>query len=381
MTMTTKLPYVKKAAKLLFGAALAATLTAGVSAKELRLASGLPPLHPAHDPLYTDFQELLPEYSDGRLSGRLFGTEITTLGNMRASILSGMVEVGLFLPSYFPADLPNFNLVGDLSMLGHQNPQVTAAAMSEYIATCGDCQDEFKKLGVVYTSSHANPYSLLTTKPVTKPEDMKGLRLRTATPQHARWVEAMGGKAVTMTTGEAFEALSQRVVDGTVTSISDVISFNLGEVTSHITLLEVGTFHSLSNHSVRNSVWKSLSVSDREALVKASIIANVRTTARWLAMVEEGKKVALDSGLEIIEPSEELVAAMEAFKETDFVNSAASSERRFGITGAEEKIARFQSLVEKWEALIADTDGSEEAIVALYESEILEKVDLASYGQ
>jgi len=253
--------------------------------------------------------------------------------------------------------------------------------MSEYIVTCGDCQDEFKKLGVVYTNSHANPYSLLTTKPVSKPEDMKGLRLRTATPQHARWVEAMGGKAVTMTTGEAFEALSQRVVDGTVTSISDVISFNLGEVTSHITLLDVGTFHSLANHSVRNSVWNSLSVANREALVKASIIANVRTTARWLEMVEEGKKVALDSGLEILEPSEELVAAMNEFKEADFVSSAASSERRFGITGTEEKIARFQSLVEKWEGLIGDTDGSEEAIVALYESEILEKVDLASYGQ
>ncbi len=379
--MTINIPTMKMAAKAILSVALLTVAVAGVSAKELRMASGLPPLHPAHDPLYTDFQKLLPELSDGALSGRLFGTEITTLGNMRASILSGMVEVGLFLPSYFPADLPNFNLVGDLSMLGHQNPQVTAAAMSEYIVTCADCQDEFKKLGVVYTNSHANPYSLLTTKPVTKTEDMNGLRLRTATPQHARWVEAMGGKAVTMTTGEAFEALSQRVVDGTVTSISDVIAFNLGEVTSHITLLDVGTFHSLANHSVRNSVWNSLSVANREALLKASIIANVRTTARWLEMVEKGKKVALDSGLEILEPSDELLAAMNEFKEADFVSSAASSEQRFGITGAEDKIARFQALVEKWEGLIADTDGSEEAIVALYESEILEKVDLASYGQ
>lgn len=379
--MTIKLPSMKTSAKVLCGAALVATMTAGVSAKELRLASGLPPLHPAHDPLYTDFQELLPEFSDGNLSGRLFGTEITTLGNMRASILSGMVEVGLFLPSYFPADLPNFNLVGDLSMLGHRNPQVTAAAMTEYVMTCADCQSEFNKLGVVYTNSHANPYSLLTTTPVTKPEDLKGLRLRTATPQHARWVEAMGAKAVTMTTGEAFEALSQRVVDGTVTSISDVISFNLGEVISHITLLEMGTFHSLANHSVRNNVWKGLSLNDREALMKASIIASVRTTARWLEMVEEGKSVARENGLELLEPSEELVASSNEFKEQDLVSAAAGSEERFGITGAEEKIARFKTLVEKWEKLMAETDGSEETIVALYESEILGKVDLTSYGQ
>lgn len=378
--MTITLPSIKTAANILCGVVLAATLVSGVSARELRLASGLPPLHPAHDPLYTDFQELLPEYSNGNLSGRLFGTEITTLGNMRAAILSGMVEVGLFLPSYFPADLPNFNLVGDLSMMGHRNPQVTAAAMTEYVVTCDDCQSEFKKLGVVYTNSHANPYSLLTTAPVTKPEDLEGLRLRTATPQHARWVKAMGGKAVTMTTGEAFEALSQRVIDGTVTSISDVISFNLGEVISHITLLDMGTFHSLANHSVKNNVWQGLSVDDREALMKASIVANVRTTARWVEMVEEGKSVARENGLKIIEPSETLIASTDEFKTQDLVTAAASSEERFDIVGAEEKIARFDALLNKWERLIAESEGSEEAIVALYESEILSKVDPTTYG-
>ncbi|WP_417522089.1 C4-dicarboxylate TRAP transporter substrate-binding protein [Marinobacter sp.] len=379
--MTINIPTMKMAAKAILSVVLLSVAVAGVSAKELRMASGLPPLHPAHDPLYTHFQKLLPELSDGNLSGRLFGTEITTLGNMRASILSGMVEVGLFLPAYFPADLPNFNLVGDLSMLGHQNPQVTAAAMSEYILTCGDCQAEFNKLGVVYTNSHANPYSLLTTKPVTKPEDLNGLRLRTATPQHARWVEAMGGKAVTMATGEAFEALSQRVIDGTVTSISDVISFNLGEVITHITLLDMGTFHSLANHSVRNNVWKGLSLEDREALMKASVVANVRTTARWLEMVAEGKGVAQENGLEILEPEQSLVDITQKFKEGDLVDAAASSEERFGITGAEAKVERFKALVNKWEGLIAETDGSEDAIVALYETEILSKIDLATYGQ
>jgi len=378
--MTIKLPMMKTATRVLLSAALLTTAAAGVSAKELRLASGLPPLHPAHDPLYTDFQKLLPEYSDGALSGRLFGTEITTVGNMRASILSGMVEIGLFLPAYFPADLPNFNLVGDLSMLGHQNPQVTAAAMSEYIVTCGDCQDEFKALGVVYTSSHANPYSVLTTKPVTTLEDLQGLRLRTATPQHARWVEGMGGKAVTMATGEAFEALSQRVIDGTVTSISDLISFNLSEVISHITLLDMGTFHSLSNHSVRNNIWKGMTVEQREAVMKASIISNVRTTDRWVNMVAEGKELAGEAGLKLLEPEQDLVEATVKFKNDDLVGAAASTEERFGITGAEAKIERFMALVEKWEGLIEGTDGSEEAIVALHESEILSKIDLTTYG-
>jgi TRAP-type C4-dicarboxylate transport system substrate-binding protein len=266
-------------------------------------------------------------------------------------------------------------------MMGSANPQATAAAMTEYILTCTDCQNEFKKLGLIYTNSHANPYSILATKPIIKPEDMNGIRLRTASPQHARWVEAMGGTAVSMPTGEAFEAISQRVVDGTVTSVSDVISFNLGDVITHITLLDLGTFHSLANHAVKDSVWKELSVSEREALMKASIVANVLTTARWVEMVEEGKGVARDKKLEILEPSAELIAKTEAFKAQDSADAAGRAQSRFGIEGAEEKIARFQALVEKWEGLIAEKGDSKDAIVALYESEILPKIDLEKYGQ
>ncbi len=378
--MTTKLQSLKIGLQATLCAVLLITVSAGASARDLRLASGVPPLHPAHDPLYTDFKELLSEYSDGNLGGRLFGTEITTLGNMRASILSGMVEVGLFLPSYFPADLPNFNLIGDLSMLGG-NPQVTAAAMTEYVLTCEDCQAEFGKLGIVYSSTHANPYSLLTTEAVREPADMDGLRIRVATPQHARWVESFGGKAVNMTTGEAFEALSQDVVDGTITSISDLISFNLGDVVSHITLLDMGTFHSMSNHSVKKSVWKGLSEADRKALLSASFVATIRTTNRWLEMIEEAKAVALDKELEMLEPSEGFVKASNDFKSSDFVQAAASAEERFGISNAEEKIRRFQELVEKWEGLMAEAGDDPDAIEALYDKEILNQIDLSKYGQ
>ena len=378
--MTIQFPSMKTAASAVLSVALMASATAGVSAKELRLASGVPPMHPSHNPLYTEFKDLLSEYSDGRLGGRLFGTEITTLGNMRASIRSGMVEVGLFLPIYFPADLPNVNLIGDLSLLGG-DPRVTSAAVTEYMMTCQACQADFANLGIVYSGSHANPYGLLTTTPVREPEDIEGLRLRVAVPQHARWVESMGGKAVNMTTSEAFEALSQGVIEGTVTNISDIISFNLGEVISNITLVNLGTFHSMSTHSVAKKVWAGLSPEDRRALLKASLVANLRTTDRWLEIIEESKAYALDKGIALHEPSEALNERLRAFKESDLSDVAERAGERFGISDARAEIDRFRALITKWESLIANSDGSEQALAALYESEILNEIDLAAYGQ
>ena len=121
------------------GLILTALGSQGLAAKELRMASGVSPIHPAHKPLYTLFQEQLPQLSDGRLTTSLIGTEVVSLGMMRTGITSGLVNIGLFLPAYFPADLPEINLIGDLAFLGN-NPQAMAAAMTEYVVTCDACQ-------------------------------------------------------------------------------------------------------------------------------------------------------------------------------------------------------------------------------------------------
>lgn len=356
-----------------------AVLAAPATAKELRIASGLPPMHPAHNPLYTDFRDLLAEKTSGGLSGRLLGTEVATLANMRTAIHSGLVEIGIYLPAYFPADLPDYNLLGDLSMLAG-SPHATSGALTEYFVTCEDCQAELKRLRMVYTTSHSNPYSLLTRKPVTSPEDLRGMRIRVATPQHARWVEAMGGTPVNMPTGETFEAMSQGIIEGTVTSITDLISFNLAEVISYITLLDLGTFHSMVPHAVSNRVWAALSEDQREAVYSASIIANSRTTQRLLDMVVEGKEAGRQHGVEILEPAAELVAVTEAFLESDIQVAAERAISRHGVQNAEEKIARFRELVTKWEGLVDGLEGQPDAVAEVLERELMQIVDLKTYG-
>jgi len=42
---------------------------ATAEARELRLASGAPPMHPAANPLYFSFVELLPQETGGALTG------------------------------------------------------------------------------------------------------------------------------------------------------------------------------------------------------------------------------------------------------------------------------------------------------------------------
>ncbi|MGB1061552.1 MAG: hypothetical protein ACPGZU_15545, partial [Ketobacter sp.] len=88
---------IKKTFKGLALAATIATLSAGALADTVRIASGVPPKHPAHNPLYTEFQKLLPEVSGGKLNAMILGPEIVKLPGMRDGIKSGLVDAGLFL--------------------------------------------------------------------------------------------------------------------------------------------------------------------------------------------------------------------------------------------------------------------------------------------
>ena len=191
-------------ATLTLSAAALAFATQATHAENLRLAPGTPPAHPGHTPLITSFQDQLAEKTGNRMTGNILGTEVANLGNMRNAVTSGLADAGMFLPAYFPSDLPEINLVGDLSFQG-TNSQAMGAAMTDYIVNCADCQENLKSLGIVYTSSHASDlYQLLTTEPVSGLDDMRGLRLRAGNPQYARWASAMGASPSNTSVGETF---------------------------------------------------------------------------------------------------------------------------------------------------------------------------------
>lgn len=364
--------------------ALVLTITAlssqGLAAKDLRMASGVPAIHPAHEPLYTLFQEQLSLLSDGRLTTTLIGTEVTPLSGMRTGLTSGLINIGLFVPAYFPADLPEINLIGDLAFLG-KNPQAMAAAMTEYVVTCDDCQAELRKLGITYTSSlSTEAYHLLSTKPIRDLADLKGVRLRVGGPQFSRWAVAMGARPVNAPIEETFGSLSHNIIYGGVISIADLVSLRLEDAIKYVTTINLGTYFSVISHSVALNTWESLSLEDRKAIAIASTVSSTQATNRWSKITDQAYAVANQNKIKIIESSEELLAATAAFVENDLTFAAREAGERYKVKNAEAKIDRFRQLINKW-AKIAETVNNDATEMAkAQQREIWDKVDFITYG-
>jgi TRAP-type transport system periplasmic protein len=366
---------------LLAATALAALAMGAAEARELRIAPGTPPAHPATSHLYEKLAEYLPEESEGRLTAQLLGPEVVSLQQMKEALQTQLVEVGNLLPLYFPADLPNMALAGELALIG-RDPHAMAAALTEYMVTCEPCQEELSRFGVVYLGSgSSNVYALLTTKPVHTEADLAGLRLRSGGAPFSRWAEHFGATPVNIQVGDTFESMSQGVIDGTIASVADLLSFRLVELVTTVTELPLGTYHATSNFTVGGVAWQELSVEDRAALARAANRANVDMTQRWgLEMPAEAIAAAEEAGIEFIEPDPALVEATESFAKADIDTVAAMSQERFGFADADQRIARFLELVEKWTAIVEEVDHDPDALKARLLAEVWDKVDFATYG-
>lgn len=97
-------------------AASVLALSATAQDRVLRIAPAAPPAHPAGGVLYPNFARYLTEESNGRLGSVTVGPEVVNLGQMKDALQSQIAEVGNLLPLFFPADLPNMALAGELSL-------------------------------------------------------------------------------------------------------------------------------------------------------------------------------------------------------------------------------------------------------------------------
>jgi TRAP-type C4-dicarboxylate transport system substrate-binding protein len=346
----------------------------------LRTGPAAPPAHPANGVLYTNFARYLPEESAGRPGAVILGPEVANLERMKDALQSQVPEVGNLLPLFFQADMPNFALAGELSLTS-RNSQA-AAAMTEYMVSCAPCQQEGRALGLVYLGSGASDiYEILSTRPIRTAADLAGVRLRSGGAPWGRFAEHFGAVPAQISVNENFEAMNTRVVDGSMASIADLISFRLLEVASHVTLLPLGPYQATSNFATNGDVRASLSVEDRVAMARAANRANADFTDRWgREMPAEAEAAARARGIEIIEADAALVAALEAFVATEAATAARIAQERFGFEDAEARLARFPELCARWDAIAQEVNNDPAAMAERVWAEVWSQVDFATCG-
>ena len=364
-----------KAFTISLGLAVAVAASAA-GADTIRATTGFGPAHVLATDMYPEINTRLQEFTNGAWDLNDTPSGLVAPNEMSAALRDGVSDMGGLLLPYFPADYPESTLPSEVSFLGSSSA-VVSAAVTEYLATCAECQAEFARNGQVYLGSDVTPvYNFLTMKPVRSAADMKGMRIRTGAPLYAAFVEMMGGIAVQMPSSELFEGLLSGVIDGTFSGNHEIVANRLGDVVKYVTEIEQGVFNGSASGSVSGLLWARMSPEDRQALARATQYGIGKALEAFDRDAAKAREV---EGLEFIPADESLKSAQEAFNTEYLADVAATLESR-GVVDAQAKVDRYTALIEKWEGLIKPGMSAADMGQLRYD-EIFAKQDLAAYGQ
>jgi tripartite ATP-independent transporter DctP family solute receptor len=156
-----------------------------------------------------------------------------------------------------------------------------------------------KLVGLAWMDSGSR--SLYTKKPVRKPEDLKGQKIRMmGNPLFVDTMNAMGGNGLSMGYGEVFTALQTGVIDGAENNPPSLFTANHYKAGAK--------FYTLTNHLIipevlvmSKAAWDKLSPADQAAMKKAAREAQLEQRQLWDKAVAEANSKLKAEGVEFID--------------------------------------------------------------------------------
>ncbi len=168
-------------------------------------------------------------------------------------VVTGISEIGNTTPAYTAKRFP----ANDATLLPMPIKSAWSISMASQDWYNKFKPQEFKDTHFLFYVS-CGPYVLVSRdKPIMKPEDLKGMKVRAAGLQAGAFVKALGGTPVSMPMVEVFEATSKGLVDVLLVPTETLGAYKHGDVTKYLTKLPV-SFANPTVTVMNLRTWNSL---------------------------------------------------------------------------------------------------------------------------
>jgi len=273
------------------------------SVKELKLAHSLSNNHPVHEAMQY-FAERVALHSDGKMKIKIYPS--SQLGSERECL--ELLQLGsLAMTKVSSAVMENFS--PKLKVFGY--PYLFESKEQRYALYDSDLGKELLADGENYwlhglTYFDAGSRSFYTKDtPITKPSDLKGLKVRVMqSPTAIKLVSALGGSPTPVSWGELYTALQQGVVDAAENNLPSFYSSKHYEICKNLCLDE---HSSLPDILVMSSIiYSELSEEEKQILKISAQEAAVEQRKLWEKAEKESLEAITKAGVNVTRPDIEV---------------------------------------------------------------------------
>jgi TRAP-type transport system periplasmic protein len=263
--------------------------------------------------------------SGGRITVKRFpGSQMGPVQQHYDFVRTGQADVAWFLHGATPGRFPLTEIVQVPYLVGSAEIGTKVLNDPELRSKYLDAEHRGVKVLLLLTHQPGNVHT--TKKPIRAAEDMKGLRLRFASPTIRDFVAALGGTPVGVLPTEQVEQLQKGTIDGVFIDYGGAgIAFKMGGILKHST--EMYSYVSSFGVGMNPDFWNKLPP-DLQALVTKSMTGVEKEVGEaWDALDVPGKKALIDGGAEAIQLARDQNAEF----------------RKIGATVAEAKVNELES--------------------------------------
>lgn len=289
---------------------VAFTAAAGADARELKLAT-VAPAASAWAQATKEFGRIVEENSEGDLTVKVFtdaqlGGEADLFTGMKLGTVDmNYTTVGI-LALFDKADVLKITFA---PYLFDNSDEALRILNSDYFGSVYDKVAQDTGIRIFAVSGIRSPRAIQTTKgPISKPEDVKGLKIRVpGVDIFERTFQVLGAQTVPMGSGEIYTALSRHVIDGQDNGFDFSVPLKYHEVAKYWS--ETDHVYTSTGWMISEKVWQALSADEQALLRDAGLKAGEIMTQDTKKLDEEARATLEEAGVEITVPDREAFRA------------------------------------------------------------------------
>lgn len=218
------------------------------------------------------WMERVTERTEGRVEFDYYPSEqLGKAGDLLKLTRDRVTDLSMLPTIYYASEMPILNTLQNMPGITETSYQATMG-MWDFIQENEDVlEHEFLKNGVRPLGALNSPPYQIWSKDleIRTPEDLEGLKIKTAGGMSNKFFEFAGAVPVTVTFPEMYEAVEKGVVDALSIDGKPLISSGVDELLTHGVITNYGT--SLQTLIINENVWQSLPDDVKEIMLETGL--------------------------------------------------------------------------------------------------------------
>ncbi|MBI4290252.1 MAG: TRAP transporter substrate-binding protein DctP [Betaproteobacteria bacterium] len=245
------------------------------------------------------FMSRVTELSKGRIKWDYYPhDQLAGMNQMLDAVAGGTADFGMLIPAIYTGKIPvigaqDLPFLFDADVAGHIKLAAAMMAQPEY-------KNSWDKFGVKLIGGDSQGTQAFYLKqPLTKLEDFKGRKIRSAGRMQSETVKALGGAAQSLASHEVYLALQTGVLDGTMWQPDSAVENRIYEVTKYAIIPAISVSGYTTARIANAKVWNSLPADLQKIIMQAEQDTQKNSIKTLPAAEEEAIKTLEAKGMHI----------------------------------------------------------------------------------